>query len=156
LLQTLRLMSRFVGVTFVCALTIQSTPMERSCWLSAGTGFRTRLRWSCRSRSGSFRSSPIVSPDQGLPSASGSEYRRGEGEERLSFQAGDMLPTLTSALVVSLRAVPSLAMSLEHRGFGLPGKRTSYHVLETSWNFFTDLFISTMIPVALWFLFAVR
>lgn len=157
LLQTLRLMSRFVGVTFVCALTIQSTPMGKIMlalrWY--GLPYKASLVVSL-----AFRFIPFIADSFSQIKDShrlrDPNIDEGKGRKGYRSKLGDMLPTLTSALVVSLRAVPSLAMSLELRGFGLPGKRTSYHVLETSWRLFTDLFISTMIPVALWFLFAVR
>lgn len=157
LAQTLRLMSRFIGVTYVCTLTLQTTPMGK---------VMLALRWYRLPYKASlvvslaFRFIPFIAdsfsqikdshrlrnPNIEDPQAKGN-YRS---------RLGDLLPTLTSALVVALRAIPHLAMSLEHRGFGLEGKRTSYHVLETTWRLFTDLFISTIIPLFLWLLFAVR
>jgi energy-coupling factor transport system permease protein len=68
----------------------------------------------------------------------------------------DLLPTLTSALVVALRSIPYLAMSLEQRGFGRKEKRTSYHSLDSYRHTFTDFVISFSIPVILWFMFRAR
>ncbi len=157
LVQTLRLMSRFVGITYVCTLTLQTTPMSK---------VMLALRWYRLPYKASlvvslaFRFIPFIADsfNQIRDSHRLRNPNIEEAETRKSYRTrlGDLLPTLTSALVVALRAIPQLAMSLEHRGFGLEGRRTSYHVLETTWRLFTDLFFSTMIPVFLWFVFAVR
>ncbi|MDY4609657.1 MAG: energy-coupling factor transporter transmembrane component T [Sphaerochaetaceae bacterium] len=157
LLQTLRLMSRFVGITYVCTLTLQTTPMGK---------VMLALRWYRLPYKASlvvslaFRFIPFIA-DSFSQIRDSHRLRNPNIEDaktKKSYRArfSDLLPTLTSALVVALRAIPHLAMSLEHRGFGLEGRRTSYHVLETTWRLFTDLFISTIIPVFLWVLFAVR
>ncbi len=69
----------------------------------------------------------------------------------------DMLPTLTSTLVSSVRMIPTLAMSLEHRGVGRSGKRTSYYSFTQKneqkagqrVRVFTDFLISIIMPVIL-------
>jgi energy-coupling factor transport system permease protein len=50
----------------------------------------------------------------------------------------NILPTLTSALVVTLRNIPALSMSLEARGFGSAVKRTQYHDLSAYRHPFRD------------------
>ncbi|NCC66467.1 MAG: energy-coupling factor transporter transmembrane protein EcfT, partial [Spirochaetia bacterium] len=64
----------------------------------------------------------------------------------------DLLPTLTSVLVVALRSIPNLAMSLELRGFGLDNKRTSYHTLASYRHTFTHFMLSCIIVVVLFFI----
>lgn len=157
LLQTLRLMSRFMGITYICTLMLQTTPMGK---------VMLALRWYRLPYKASlvvtlaFRFIPFIA-DSFNQIRDSHKLRNPNIEDpkaKKSYRArlSDLVPTLTSALVVALRSIPHLAMSLEHRGFGLEGKRTSYHVLETTWRLFTDLFISTMIPLFLWFAFAIR
>ncbi|HRV24419.1 MAG TPA: hypothetical protein P5046_04290 [Sphaerochaeta sp.] len=58
-----------------------------------------------------------------------------------------LIPTLTSSLVLALRSIPTLALSLELRGYGRANKRTRYHDLSSYHRTFTDFLISGMIPV---------
>ncbi len=156
LLQTLRLMSRFVGITFTCTLVLQTTQMA---------DMMLALRWYRLPYKASlvvtlaFRFIPFIA-DSFTQIRESHKLRdpnvdEQEGKKRkgIRSKAGELIPTLTSALVVALRSIPTLAMSLEHRGFGLPGKRTSYRVLPVNLRLFTDLLISFIIPLILGFLF---
>jgi energy-coupling factor transport system permease protein len=62
------------------------------------------------------------------------KLRRGadvKAKKKMGQQLKNLGPTLTSALVVSLRSIPTLAMSLEARGYGLKNKRTQFHSLDS-------------------------
>jgi energy-coupling factor transport system permease protein len=79
------------------------------------------------------------------------EADREQGEKFLQ-RLKDLVPTLTSALVVALRSIPNLAMSLEMRGFGLQNRRSQYHNLGSYRHPFTHFLLSVIIPVVLWLL----
>ncbi len=121
-LQTLLLMGRFMGITFACTLVFATTRMHdvtltlRAWHLPYKAALAITLAITyIPFVAGSFKE---IQESHMLRRPQGSR-----GKNRLK----DLLPTLTSALVVSLRTIPFLAMSLEQRGYGREEKRTCYH-----------------------------
>lgn len=123
---TLTLMYRFVTITYACTLFFSTTRMHYV--MCALQWFRLPFK-AVLVITLAFSTIPFVS-DSFREIADSHRLRQasdGKGKRRM----GDMLPTLTSALVVSLRSIPFLAMSLEQRGYGREGKRTQYHDLSS-------------------------
>ncbi|MBI9094526.1 MAG: energy-coupling factor transporter transmembrane protein EcfT [Sphaerochaeta sp.] len=154
-LQAARLGGRFIGITYACTLLFATTPM---------TEVMLALRWYRLPYKASlvitlsFTYIPFIADSFTQIMESHRLREGGDLEKKRSIfkRLRDLLPTLTSALVVALRSIPYLAMSLEQRGFGRSEKRTSYHSLDSYRHVFTDSVISFSIPVVLWFMFRVR
>lgn len=154
-LQAARLGGRFIGITYACTLLFATTMM---------TDVMLALRW-CRLPykaslvvTLSFTYIPFIADSFSQISES---HRLRDGGELLKRRSvfkrlKDLLPTLTSALVVALRSIPYLAMSLEQRGFGRSEKRSSFHSLDSYRHTFTHFMISLSIPIVLWLAFRVR
>ena len=146
------LVARFLGITYVCTLYMWTTPMA---------DINLALRWYGLSYHAAlvltlaFRFIPFIADSfhmiqdsHALRSAAASE-----GERARRQRIADIVPTVTAALVVALKAIPHLAMSLEHRGFGREAKRTSYRHLAAKGGLFTHLLLSVMIPTVFWLVF---
>ena len=154
-LQAARLGGRFIGITYACTLLFATTPM---------TDVMLALRWYRLPYKASlvvtlaFTYIPFIADSFTQITESHRLREGGELEKKRSVfkRLRDLLPTLTSSLVVALRSIPYLAMSLEQRGFGRSEKRTSYHSLDSYRHAFTDFVISLIIPVVLWFMFRAR
>jgi len=122
------LSSRFIAITYLAALFIYTTPMA---------DIQLALRWYGMPYNGalvmslSFRFIPFVANSFGMIQDA---YRLREIENEQSkkrrFSFGDIIATVTAALVVALKAIPYMAMSLEHRGFGGTIKRSNYRLLK--------------------------
>ena len=150
-LQAARLGGRFIGITYVCTLLFATTPM---------TEVMLALRWYHLPYKASlvvtlaFTYIPFIA--DGFSQIAESHTLREAGEEiqkkSIFKRLSELLPTLTSALVVALRSIPNLAMSLEQRGFGRSEKRTSYHTLKAYRHPFTHCMVSIMILIALYLL----
>lgn len=154
-LQAARLGGRFIGITYACTLLFATTPM---------TDVMLALRWYRLPYKASlvvtlsFTYIPYIADSFTQITESHRLREGGDLEKKRSVfkRLKDLLPTLTSALVVALRSIPYLAMSLEQRGFGREEKRTSYHSLDSYRHVFTDFIISFTIPVVLWIMFRAR
>ncbi|HKL59126.1 MAG TPA: energy-coupling factor transporter transmembrane component T [Sphaerochaeta sp.] len=154
-LQAARLAGRFIGITYACTLLFATTPM---------TDVMLALRWYRLPYKASlvvtlaFTYIPFIADSFTQITESHRLREGGELEKKRSVfkRLRDLLPTLTSSLVVALRSIPYLAMSLEQRGFGRSEKRTSYHSLDSYRHAFTDFVISLIIPVILWLMFRAR
>jgi len=146
--QALRLMSRFIGITYVCTLLFATTVMHE---------VMLTLRWYHLPYKASlvvtlaFTYIPFIADSFSQISES---HRLREAEDEQKKKVGqrlkDLVPTLTSALVVALRSIPNLAMSLEMRGFGRQERRTSYHSLDAYHHVCTNFLLACIIPVAFW------
>lgn len=147
--QALRLMSRFIGITYVCTLLFATTVMHE---------VMLALRWYHLPYKASlvvtlaFTYIPFIADSFSQITES---HRLREAEDEQKKKVGqrlkDLVPTLTSALVVALRSIPNLAMSLEMRGFGRQERRTSYHNLDAYHHVFIHFLLSCIIPVVFWF-----
>lgn len=153
-LQAARLAGRFLGITYVCTLLFSTTRMNE---------VMLALRWYRLPYKTSlvitlaFTYIPFIADSFSQIADSHRLREAGEGEGRRSVfsRLSDLVPTLTSALVVALRSIPNLAMSLEQRGLGRTGRRTSYHTLDSYTHAFTHFLLSGIIPLVLWYLFRV-
>lgn len=150
LMQAARLGGRFIGITYVCTLLFATTIMNE---------VMLALRWyRLPYKAGlvvtlAFTYIPFIA-DSFSQIAESHRLREAEEEQgrRLFHRLKDLVPTLTSALVVALRSIPNLAMSLEMRGFGLGNRRSQYHTLASYRHPFTHFLLSAIIPVLLWLL----
>ena len=150
-LQAARLGGRFIGITYVCTLLFATTPM---------TEVMLSLRWYRLPYKASlvvtlaFTYIPFIADSFSQISESYKLREAGEETQKKNIfkRLSELLPTLTSALVVALRSIPNLAMSLEQRGFGRTEKRSMYHTLNAYTHPFTHFMLSIMIPVVLWVL----
>lgn len=151
-LQTARLMARFVGITYLCVLLFQTTRMSEV--LLALRWYRLPYRAALLVTL-TFRFIPYIAETFALIEDSHKLREPGLEEDavRAKGRLRRLFPTLVSALVVALRSVPMLAMSLEHRGFGRGNARTAFHVLVPWTKRFTHFLFSIMIPAILWFIF---
>ena len=150
-LQTLRLAGRFIGITYVCTLLFATTVM--------GEVILALRFWRLPYKAAlvitlSFTYIPFIAESFDRISES-HRLRQAGSEERKNYiqRLKDLMPTLTSVLVVALRSIPNLAMSLEMRGLGRDEKRTSYHSLDSYTRLFTDLLISIIMVTLLWLIF---
>ncbi|AEV28990.1 ABC-type cobalt transport system, permease component CbiQ [Sphaerochaeta pleomorpha str. Grapes] len=151
LLQATRLAGRFIGITYVCTLLFATTRMNE---------VMLALRWYRLPYKASlvitlaFTYIPFIA-DSFIQIADSHRLREageGEGKKNIFSRLSNLVPTLTSALVVALRSIPNLAMSLEQRGFGRSEKRSSYHSLESYRHTFTQFVVSVIIPLILWYI----
>ena len=150
LMQAARLAGRFIGISYVCTLLFATTIMNEVMlalrWyrLPYKTGLVVTL---------AFTYIPFIA-DSFSQIAESHRLREAEAEQgrKLFQRLKDLVPTLTSALVVALRSIPNLAMSLEMRGFGLQNRRSQYHNLASYRHPFTHFLLSAIIPVVLWLL----
>ena len=150
LLQAARLAGRFIGISYVCMLLFATTIMNE---------VMLALRWyRLPYKAGlvvtlAFTYIPFIA-DSFNQIAESHRLREADREQGRKFlqRLRDLVPTLTSALVVALRSIPNLAMSLEMRGLGLQNKRSQYHNLETYRHPFTHFLLSAIIPIGLWLL----
>lgn len=145
------LVARFVGITYLCTLYMWTTPMAdinlSLRWYGLSFNAALVMTLAFRFIPSIAESFKMIQDSHALRNASDGTKR--DGTERLS----DVIPTVTAALVVALKAIPHLAMSLEHRGLGRAGKRTSFRRLSARGGLFTHLLVSVMIPTVFWLVF---
>ena len=146
--QMLLLSLRFIGITYSCSLLLFTTRMNEVmlALLWYHLGYKVVLVITL-----SLTYIPFISDSFHEISDSHKLRHPFSGSEKLHIRV--MLPTLTSALVVSLRSIPFLAMSLEQRGYGRTNKRTRYHSLSGYRHTVLDFFFSFWIVFFLFFLF---
>jgi energy-coupling factor transport system permease protein len=72
------------------------------------------------------------------------------GERRGLFKRlREAVPVLTSVLVLSVRRIPTLAMALESRGVGRKNRRSSYHTLKVGPSVLRDWAVAVLVLGAL-------
>jgi len=124
LLHSFSLALRFFSITFACSLLFLSTKMND--FILALQAFFIPYK-TCLTISLVFRTIPTIFDAFNQISDSHSLRR---SQQTKTKKLKNLFPTLTSALVVSIKTIPSLAMALESRGYGLKVKRSNYHVLS--------------------------
>ncbi len=134
LIHSLTLSLRFFSITFACSLLFLTTRMN--LFILALQSFFVPYK-ACLTISLVFRTIPTIFDAFNQISDSHS-LRRGEDSKKKVLK--NLFPTLTSALVVSLKTIPSLAMALEARGYGLKVKRSNYQQLSQSKYFIFQTF----------------
>lgn len=153
--QSLLLDFRFLSITFACSLLFTTTKMEN--FILALQDFKVPYK-ACLTISLVFRTIPSIFDAFGQISDSHKLRRAGNEDEKktLKSRISNLFPTLTSALVVSLRSIPTLAMSLEARGYGLKRKRTSFHDLKNHKHPFLESIAYIILFVVLFFVLRIR
>lgn len=145
--RTLRLLLRFTGITFAFYAFFKATKLNEVI---------LTLRWfgmplqAALIVSMSFRFVPFVSATYSQVTAA--HRLRGSIESGMWgwSKLKALMPVLTSVLVKSVKAIPVISMSLEHRGFGNGIRRTSYQRLKGGRSLFTHLTISVMISLIIY------
>ncbi|MFA7643019.1 MAG: energy-coupling factor transporter transmembrane component T [Sphaerochaetaceae bacterium] len=145
------LVARFMGITYLCTLFIWTTPMAdiNLAFRWYGLSYKAALVFTL-----AFRFIPSIAESFVMIQDSHA-LRTSEQQEssRGTVHLTDIVPTVTSALVVALKSIPYLAMSLEHRGLGRREKRTSYRRLVARGGLFTHFLLSVMIPTVFFLVF---
>jgi len=152
LLQSLILDFRFLSITFAWSLLFATTKMDE--FMLALQAFHLPYK-ACLTISLVFRSIPDIF-DSFNDIIDSHKLRRGTStkvQKKVRHRLKNLGPTLTSALVVSLRSIPTLAMSLEARGYGLKTKRSQFHSLDSYRHHYLYSLVFFMIFVTLFILF---
>jgi energy-coupling factor transport system permease protein len=150
--QSLLLDFRFLSITFACSLLFTTTKMDE--FMLALQYFHFSYR-TCLTISLVFRSVPGIF-DSFNDIIDSHKLRRGansSANKKIINRLRNLFPTLTSALVVSLRSIPTLAMSLEARGYGLKNNRTNFHSLDRFKHPFLHSIAFLCVYVLLFFIF---
>ncbi|WP_422481066.1 energy-coupling factor transporter transmembrane component T family protein [Pleomorphochaeta sp. DL1XJH-081] len=146
------LVSRFLGITYICTLYVWTTPMA---------DINLALRWYGLSYQAAlvltlaFRFIPFIADSFKMIQDSHALRTsiQVEGKHSRRQRIADAIPTVTAALVFALKSIPQVAMSLEHRGLGRANKRSHYRVLKAKGGLFTQLLLSVMIPTVFYLVF---
>lgn len=155
LLQSLLLNFRFLTITYVCSLLFTTTKMDE--FMLSLQYYRLPYKASL-TISLVFRSIPSIFDAFNQISDSHKLRRADEKiiKNNLKNKLKNLFPTLTSALVVSLRSIPTLAMSLEAKGYGLANKRTSYHDLSKHKHPILESIAYVIVFVILFLIFRIK
>ncbi len=141
LLHSLELTLRFFSITFACSILFLTTKMND--FILALQAFKIPYK-TCLTISLVFRTIPTIFDAFNQISDSHSLRRSNENKKK---KLKNLFPTLTSALVVSLKTIPSLAMALESRGYGRLNRRTSYKELSKKRYFFIQTVVILVIYI---------
>lgn len=142
---------RLVTLSYLFTLYFWTTPMGQ---------ILVTLRWyglpynGCLILTLAFRFIPFIAESFGLIRDS-QALRNANLDQRSGRKdvLSRLVPTVTAAIVFALRAIPNLAMSLEHRGLGRSAKRSSLQALPKGSHLFTQFLICIMITIGCWLLF---
>jgi len=126
--ETLMLILRFTGLTLIFYLFFLTTDLQHVI---------LTLRWYGVPYTGAlvitlaFRYIPTIAGLLGRVRdahklRNPAEYAAGSAKRRGLTKIRKFLPMLTSVVIASIKSIPVLAMSLEHRGIGSSVKRSSY------------------------------
>lgn len=145
---TVQLLCRFIGLTYLYYLFFSTTTIQQVI---------LSLQWFRLPYTGalvitlSFRFIPYIGDL--YHAICDAHSLRGSAVQKKSgfrlFQIKSQLPILTSVIISSIKTIPNLAMSLEHRGIGRKNQRTCYKELEQSGKLFTHLVFFAIIAVIL-------
>ncbi len=133
---------RLLIITYVCTLYVWTTEMAE---------INLALRWYGLSYKGAltvtlaFRFIPFIGETFVMIRDSHSLRSATESSHKERLRLSDLVPTVTSALVFALKAIPHLATTLEHRGFGSSRPRSSYKRLEAKGGLFIHFLVSVII-----------
>jgi energy-coupling factor transport system permease protein len=168
LLETLRLIIRFTGITVIFYLFLGTTDQENLIlafrWfglpftlsLTLGIALEyiptilmlyNQVQDAHRLR----RAGGVAEPEQDRNSGrepAGQRRSRG-GKKGLFRRLADAIPVLTSVIVLSVRRIPTLAMALECRGMGRKNRRGSYRSLKSGRSLLFDGAIALVVVAAL-------
>jgi energy-coupling factor transport system permease protein len=168
LMETLRLILRFTGITVIFYLFLGTTDQENLImafrWFGLPFTFSlvlgialeyiptililyTQVQDAHRLR----RADTDSISEQARPARRTTpRRRRGKGESTGLFRRlADAVPVLTSVIVLSVRRIPTLAMALECRGVGRKNRRGSYRSLKCGRFVLIDGTIALVVVAAL-------
>jgi len=148
-----RLAGRFITLTYLCTLYFWTTPMGTILttlgWFGLPYRFSLVLTLT-------FRFVPFIAEAFKMISDSHALREANLGQKAAKKQhLKDAVPTVTAALVFALKAIPNLAMSLEHRGFGRTAPRSRFRRLPLQAALFTHMAISIIMPISCWLVFRI-
>ncbi len=135
---------RLLIITYSCTLYVWTTEMAE---------INLALRWYGLTYKGAltvtlaFRFIPFIGETFVMIRDSHSLRSASESSQKERLRIGDLVPTVTSALVFALKAIPHLATTLEHRGFGSSRPRSSYKKLEARGGLFIHFLVSVIILI---------
>jgi energy-coupling factor transport system permease protein len=165
LLEALRLIVRFTGITLIFYLFMGTTdpdslvlafrwfrlPFAISMVLSIAMEYiptigrlYNQVRDAHRLRLAGETGEAQRAPRSGRPRGKVTNKPRRKRGRRLA----ETIPILTSVLILSVRRIPTLAMALECRGVGRKNRRSSFHSLKTGASMIRDGMISAVIAAA--------
>jgi len=131
LIETLRLVSRFVGVTLLFFLFFRTTETEEFVlalhWYGLPPQAALVITITVRYIPYLFSLYDQIKDAHRLRLPPQEEQGRGIG-----VRLGNMIPILVSVVIQAIRSIPNLAMSLESRGIGRKNPRSSYLSLKAS------------------------
>jgi energy-coupling factor transport system permease protein len=170
LLETLRLIVRFTGITVIFYLFLGTTDQENLIlafrWfglpftLSLILGIAleyiptilmlyNQVQDAHRLRRAGAEEAPEPARER-APRQEPAGRAKGRGEARGLFRRlADAIPVLTSVIVLSVRRIPTLAMALECRGVGRKNRRGSYRGLKSGRSLLSDGAIALALVAAL-------
>ena len=128
LIQTLRLVMRFTGITFSFYLFFSTTTMDE---------FILTLRWfrlphrSALIITISLRYIPFMITLYNNIKDAHKLRTDSPARRRIGNKFYSVFPVLVSVLIQSIKSIPTLSMSLELKGIGLKNKRTQYQNIES-------------------------
>ena len=168
LMETLRLIVRFAGITVLFYLFLGTTDQENLIlafrWFGLPFTFSlilgialeyiptilvlySQVQDAHRLRRADGQPAPEQSIHAGRNPAGG---RRSRGEAKGLFRRlAGAIPILTSVIVLSVRRIPTLAMALECRGVGRKNRRGTYRSLKSGRSALIDVMIAVAVVAAL-------
>ncbi|GEM_PF-309755 len=170
LLETLRLIVRFTGITVIFYLFLGTTdqdnlilafrwfglPFTLSLILGIALEYIPTILMLYNQVQDAHRLRRAgTEPDSeqapvGAPSRTAAAGRRSRGESKGLFRRlADAVPVLTSVIVLSVRRIPTLAMALECRGLGRKNRRGSHRSLKSGRSLLRDGTIALVVVAAL-------
>jgi energy-coupling factor transporter transmembrane protein EcfT len=168
LMETLRLIIRFTGITVLFYLFLGTTDQENLIlafrWFGLPFTFSLILGLSLEyiptililynqvqdaHRLRSADEEPASDREHSARRTSSGERTRRDREKGLFRRLARAIPVLTSVIVLSVRRIPTLAMALECRGVGRKNRRGSYRSLKSGRSLLIDAAIALIIVAAL-------
>ena len=157
LLEALRLIVRFTGITLIFYLFMGTTdpdslvlafrwfrlPFAISMVLSIALEYIPTIRRLYDQVRDAHRLRLAGEAVEAKPATS-SARTRGRGH-----RLAEIIPILTSVLILSVRRIPTLAMALECRGVGRKNRRSSFHSLKTGGPMIRDGMITALVAGAI-------
>lgn len=162
LLEALRLIVRFTGITLIFYLFMGTTdpdslalafrwfrlPFAISMVLSIAMEYIPTIRRLYNQVRDAHRLRLAGETGEAKPATS-SGRTRGKGKnkprKRRGHRLAETIPILTSVLILSVRRIPTLAMALECRGVGRKNRRSSFHTLKTGAPLIRDGMITALV-----------
>jgi energy-coupling factor transport system permease protein len=165
LLEALRLIVRFTGITLLFYLFMGTTdpdsliltfrwfrlPFAVSMVLSIALEYIPTIRRIYNQVRDAHRLRLAGEAVEAQPATTADRTRRkvlNKHRGRRGHRLAETIPILTSVLILSVRRIPTLAMALECRGVGRKNRRSSFNSLKTGASIIRDGMITALITAA--------